>query len=336
MEETKIHLVKATFHTQFKIGMESCGISADYYFDRVGLPTQVSDPDSLLPLIPFFQLANMVATSEKIPDFGSRVAQLTPWHKIPSLEPLIRKCAGLKNLLETFCQVASSQSSPVLFKLKDEGSHFSFYYTNTLFFKGDIQLEMYRITSMIQLVQLATGSQWRPEAIRLIMPRSRVVKKCPLLSKSRIAFSQPISAIAIEANLLQLPVHMDIPASVKITNNKQADIYNNFDDAIRQIIITYSLTKNISIEDISRATDISVRSLQRRLKDEGLKFNDLLNQAKFFHAKNELRDPQMTIKEVSESLGYSDPANFTRAFRRWSGLSPSSFRKREIDRISLE
>jgi AraC-like DNA-binding protein len=189
---------------------------------------------------------------------------------------------------------------------------------------------------MIQLVQLATGSQWRPETIRLIMPRSRVVKQCPLLTKSRIIFSQPISAIAIRASLLQLPVHIDIPASVKITNNKQADFYNNFDDAIRQIINTYSLTKNISIEDISRATDISVRSLQRRLKDEGLKFNDLLNQAKFFHAKNELRDPQMTIKEISESLGYTDPANFTRAFRRWSGLSPSGFRKLKNRKINLE
>ena len=44
MEKQKIHLVKASFHTQFKIGMENCGISADYYFDKVDLPAQVSDP----------------------------------------------------------------------------------------------------------------------------------------------------------------------------------------------------------------------------------------------------------------------------------------------------
>ena len=327
MENKKIHLVKAAFHTQFKIGMESCGISADHYFGTVGLPTQVSDPESLLPLIPFYQLANIVAISENIPDFGSRVAQLTPWHKISSLGPLIRNSTDLKNLLETFCQVASSQSSPVLFKLKDEGSRFSFCYTNTLFFKGDIQLEMYRITGMIQLVQLATGSQWRPKTIQLIMPRSEVGKKCPLLTKSRVTFSQPVSGIAIQADLLQLPVHMDIPASVKITNNKQADFYTNFSDAIRQIINSYSLTTKISINDISRATNTSVRNLQRQLKDKGLKFSDLLNQAKLTHAKQELRDTKMSIKEISESLGYSNPANFTRAFRHWTGFSPSKFRK---------
>ena len=122
----------------------------------------------------------------------------------------------------------------------------------------------------------------------------------------------------------------------KITNNKQADLYTNFDDAIRQIINTYSLTNNISIKDVASATDISVRNLQRRLKDKGLKFNDLLNQAKLVHAKQELRDTQMSIKEISESIGYSDPANFTRAFRRWTGLSPSSFRNRKTDRISLD
>ena len=327
MRKQKIHLVKAAFHAQFKIGMESCGISADHYFNMVKLPAQVSDQESLLPLIPFYQLANIVAISENIPDFGSRVVQLTPWHKVSSLSPLIRKSTDLKNLLETFCQIASSQSSTVLFKLKDEGSHFSFSYTNTLFFKGDIQLEIYRITGMIQLVQLATGIQWRPKTIRLIMPRSEVVKNCSLLTKSRVTFSQPASGISIQTNLLQLPVHMDIPASVKITNNNQADLYTNFDGAIRQIINTYSHTKNISIKDVASATDISVRNLQRRLKDQGLKFSDLLNQAKLVHAKQELRDTQMSIKEISESLGYSDPANFTRAFRRSTGLSPSSFRK---------
>lgn len=78
MGNSDIHLVKAAFHPQFKTAMESCGVSADYYFKRVGLPTEVSDPESLLPVKPLYQLANIVAIDEHIPDFGSRVAQLTP------------------------------------------------------------------------------------------------------------------------------------------------------------------------------------------------------------------------------------------------------------------
>jgi AraC-like DNA-binding protein len=72
---------------------------------------------------------------------------------------------------------------------------------------------------------------------------------------------------------------------------------------------------------------MSVRTLQRQLKHHGLKFNDLLNQAKFEHAKQMLNRPEVSIKAVAQSLGYSDSAHFTRAFRRWSGLAPTAFRK---------
>lgn len=333
MEDSNIHLVKAAFHLQFKTAMESRGVSADYYFKKVGLPTEVSDPESLLPVKPLYHLVNIVAINENIPDFGSQVAQLTPWHRVLSLGPLIQASADLKHLLEKFCEIASSQSSSVLFTLVDEGSYFSFCYTNNLFYKGDIQMELYRITSMTQLVQLATGIQWRPEAVRLEMAEIEIADACPLLTKSEVAFLQPDSAIAIPPDLLRLPVHVDIPPGFKADDNIQADLYTGFDDAIDQIIKTYSVTKNTGIEEIAGVADISVRTLQRRLKDKGLKFNDLLNRAKFIHAKQNLQDTQMSIKEISESLGYSDPAHFSRAFQRWSGFSPTKFRK-GLTRIS--
>jgi len=326
MEKKDIHLVKAAFHTQFKIAMKSCGISSGYYFKKVKLPTEVSDHEGLLPVKPFYQLINMVAVDENIPDFGLRVARVTPWHKVSSLGPLIKNSSDLKHLLETFCEIGNSQSSSVSFTLIEEGSHFAFCYTNTLRYKRDIQMELYRITSMIQLVQLATGNEWRPETIRLVMPRTEIVDACPILTKSKISFSQPISAISIKRHLLQLPVHIGTPGRIKADRNK-AGLNIDFANSIRQIINTYTLTKNISIEEVANIADMSVRSLQRRLTDSGLKFNDLLNQAKYRHAKQKLQSSRLPVTEIAKSLGYSDPAHFTRAFRRWSGLSPTDFRK---------
>jgi len=136
MENSNIHLVKAAFQTRFKSAMENCGVSADYYFKRVGLPTEVSDPESLLPVKPLYHLVNIVAINEDIPDIGSQVAQITPWHRVLSLGPLVQASADLKHLLEKFCEIATSQSSSVLFTLKNEGSSFSFCYTNSLFLKA--------------------------------------------------------------------------------------------------------------------------------------------------------------------------------------------------------
>ncbi len=328
MESNNIHLAKAAFHTQFRVAMKSCGVSADYYFKKVNLPTDVSDPESLVPLVPFYSLINTVAINENIPDFGSRVAQITPWHKVASLGPLIKNSNNLEDLLTTFCEVASGQSSPVNFSVKDEGTHFSFCYTNTLLFKGEIQMELYRITSMIQLVQLAASAVWRPETIRLKMRNSDVIDASPLLRESEIRFSQSDSAITIPNNFLQLPVQIDIPEQINTENFEQADLNVEFIKSIRQIINTYTLTNNACLEEIADAIGMSARTLQRRLTKNGLKFHDLLDQAKFEHAKDKLQNSQTPITKIADSLGYSDAAHFTRAFRRWSGVSPSVFRKK--------
>ena len=327
MESNNIHLVKAAFHTQFRVAMEACGVSADLYFKKVNLPTVVDDPESLVPLMPFYSLINTVAISENIPDFGSRVARITPWHKVASLAPLIKNSENLNELLTIFCEVASGQSSPVIFSLKDEDTHFSFCYSNTLLFKGEIQMELYRITSMIQLIQLAASAIWRPETIRLKMPTSDIINTSPLLSDSEIHFSQTDSAITIKKALLQLPVQIEIPENIKTDKTDQADLNIEFVKSIHQIVRTYALTNNTSLKEIADATNMTPRTLQRRLTYNGLKFNELINEAKFAHAKDKLQDIQIPISEVAESLGYTDAAHFTRAFHRWSGMSPTNFRK---------
>jgi hypothetical protein len=113
-------LVKAAFHAQFKKAMELRGITASHYFKKFKLPVEIHDPESLLPLKPFFQLINILAIDEEMSDFGSFVAQTTPWHQVMSLGPLIERSKNLESLLRTFCDIASSQSSLVKFTLADE------------------------------------------------------------------------------------------------------------------------------------------------------------------------------------------------------------------------
>ena len=122
-------------------------------------------------------------------------------------------------------------------------------------------------------------------------------------------------------------MHIDIPASDKTDDRDISEINKEFPNAIRQIIKTYSINKNISIEEVANIVDISVRTLQRRLAENNLTFNELHNEAKFMHARERLHDRSVSIKEIARTLGYSDTAHFTRAFHHWSGVSPSDYRK---------
>jgi len=326
MNTDSIPLVKAAYKQQFVVAMVQNGLSPEYYLDRVGLPLhEQEDPESLIPVKPFYHLLNLISVEKNIPDFGAQVAQITPWHKVESLAPLINHSETLIALLTQFCQVAPSQRSHVKFSLEKASSGFWFAYSGKPLMVNDIQMELYRITSMIQLVQLAMGSAWYPDKIHLLMPTTKCVDSCELISKSEVSFAQRQSAIFIPEIALNIPVHLDISTSYQ--SNNQYDITAGFVDTLRNIIAIYMSNKHCTIALIAKAINMPIRTLQRRLRQYDLCFNDLLQQVKFDLAKEQLVNSTLTIAEIAFQLGYSSSAHFSHAFYRWADMSPSQFRK---------
>ncbi|HLV77400.1 MAG TPA: AraC family transcriptional regulator [Marinobacter sp.] len=75
---------------------------------------------------------------------------------------------------------------------------------------------------------------------------------------------------------------------------------------------------------------VSERTLKRRLHEEDASFQALVDQVRLERAQGLLSTTGMNLSQVADTLGYADAANFTRAFKRWTGLSPSHFRARAI------
>jgi AraC-like DNA-binding protein len=71
----------------------------------------------------------------------------------------------------------------------------------------------------------------------------------------------------------------------------------------------------------------SVRTLQRRLNDHDIKFQELLAAVKLDLFKQYIKDETLTLFDIALLLGYSEQSAFTRAVKRWTGDLPKSFRK---------
>ena len=80
------------------------------------------------------------------------------------------------------------------------------------------------------------------------------------------------------------------------------------------------------MEDVARRLAMSERTLHRRLSERGLTFKSLVDSTRRHVAENLLRDSRYTATEVAFLTGFSEQSAFTRAFRRWAGQTPRSFR----------
>ena len=84
------------------------------------------------------------------------------------------------------------------------------------------------------------------------------------------------------------------------------------------------------IDYVAEKLDMSTRTLRRRLKHEGSSYRVLLDEVRFGLAREYLSNTKLPMEEVSRMLGYSESGNFSHAFRRWSGESPSAWRQANV------
>ncbi len=92
-------------------------------------------------------------------------------------------------------------------------------------------------------------------------------------------------------------------------------------------ILTHSEQHYLSIESVAERLHMSDRTLKRQLAAEGTSFSTLVDEVRYRHATSLLSRTDYSLEQIADELGYSDVANFSRAFKRWSGRSPSNWRK---------
>lgn len=91
--------------------------------------------------------------------------------------------------------------------------------------------------------------------------------------------------------------------------------------------IARSLVRGAHIEAIAADLNMSGRTLRRRLSGQGLSFDVLLDNVRRTRVLSLLANPRLLFEQIAAEAGYSDVRSFRRAFRRWTGVSPSEFRR---------
>lgn len=106
----------------------------------------------------------------------------------------------------------------------------------------------------------------------------------------------------------------------------------SYADRVRELLLENGAQTRIDMNAVARSLGLSARSLRRRLCDEGISYNSIAEGALATLAKQLLADQARSIQETAYTMGFSDPSAFYRAFKRWTGTTPKTFRLYGNDR----
>jgi AraC-like DNA-binding protein len=154
----------------------------------------------------------------------------------------------------------------------------------------------------------------------------RVMRCRPIINatENAIAFdqkywSEPIITANYELQKIMLQKVPELKTDSIQKQTLQSRIYN--------YLLTNSYLGIVSLDDIASNFNISPRTLQRKLKEEGISFQQIADEARKTLAINYLKAGSYPVKEISCMLGYNELSAFTRTFKRWTGRAPGAYQR---------
>ncbi len=314
--------------------MRSRGADASEAMRRAELePDDLTDPNRRVPLIRYLELLEICADLLADRQFGLKFgAQYEPRHAgVVGNIALASRTVG--EAFERMGRYLPTMVDATVHGVEvSDGIAFIYsYYIDPLMMsyrqKGD-----WAIAFACNLMRVGLGDpRWTPQEV--LLPQLAERRTRAEIMGSNIRVGHPWAGNRFDAGLLKRPM-ATADAMIESLMRHYGDLRlaalpeeRGEIEQLRREIAHVLVKGESGIEHLARATGTSVRTLQRRLKDAGVSYNDLQNEVRKTLALNLLENETLALSQIAFSLGYSEVSAFNHAFRRWIGQSPGDYRR---------
>lgn len=189
-------------------------------------------------------------------------------------------------------------------------------------------------TSILLSARRISTSNWAPSRIWLAHAAPRQKEALfEAFGTTNVSFLAGSNAIEVDRHVLMQPVHLSAPGVSTVL--KRYDAWSpsprpgvsDFQRHVRVAIEDRLSNGPPLIQDIARAVRTSARTLQRRLAEDGLTFQELLDEVRRDVSIRHVESGQLPLSEIAQMVGYAQQSAFFRSFRRWTGTTPSRARQ---------
>ena len=237
---------------------------------------------------------------------------------------------ALRRLEATFW---AHQTGAYLELVRDEDHWVWRYRTGRQFTSGHMQHSDHVILPMIAVCQLYLGRTWWPEWVEVNYARDPDARLFEEQIELPVRYGRRGTGFVLRpADLSRRRLDTDVPfpRPVALREVVADAVLANAPEPARSLsalVALRLLDGHTDLEGAAQLAGLSVQGLQRRLRQKGFSYREIVDRAREARARAILKDTSMTVVDVALMLGYEEHANFTRAFRRWTGHSPTEFRR---------
>jgi AraC-like DNA-binding protein len=183
--------------------------------------------------------------------------------------------------------------------------------------------------SAVRLMRSYLGSDWQPCWVEVDYQRDADWRRLEEAIGAEVRFGAGTTGVAVSQADLLRPRATKPGRALTLDDVALEAAVIPQPEPLRSVlnVVAYRLLESeTDIDGAAALCGIGVQSLQRRLRRAGLSYREVLARARRRRAEALLRETTMPIAEIAYALGYEDHANFTHAFKRWTGRAPSAFR----------
>jgi AraC-like DNA-binding protein len=202
--------------------------------------------------------------------------------------------------------------------------------------KSERQLGEYTAVLLVRLFrQLVADESLVPLEVRFVHAAPADAARQVAALGAPVRFGQPRNAIVVSAAQLALPsTHASPPLHALhekvVAEALPPSVERPLLDRLRAALADQLEGGPPPVSAIAKALATSTRTLQRRLAEHGIDYQQIVDDVRHERALALLADPAMSVLAVARAVGYGDASAFHRAFRRWTGTTPAAWRDRAV------
>ena len=310
-----------------------CGVEASRLYEAVGFDADpLRDADSRIPFAQLVELYEQAALLTGDENFGLHVGEAIEPKVFDALGYIALNSPTLRDAFERVARYHSIWTDGAAFELKrgEINSAIQYRYLDQSLMEHRQDSEM-TLATVVAVCRSVVDPKWTPLAVEFQHEKPAGTSAHQRIFQCDIKFAERDNKLVFDSATLNQPIAKADPELSAVLSRHAEQLLSlhpnreSLVDQVKSLIISEFHGGDPSLEGSAAQLGLTARTLQRKLRDQGTSYHELLDQLRQETALRYMQNPKMSICEVAYLLGFSEPSSFHRAFRRWTGKTPKQF-----------